>query len=177
QGGAQSIAIGEDLVEGGPHIGNVGMGVTLRRIVHVGIDAAGEELVESRIERRPTEHAAAHVVPGEGGKVTHVENEGMAQGDGLREIAFGLEQSKDAVCAGPLAVEPLDHRLGHIDPPMVASVSDAASSKDGTPCCLSTGGGLTFGAWWAGLDRHAGADYSDTPWSDPRSKCTRSSRR
>jgi hypothetical protein len=117
---AHAIAVGEHGGEGRPARRNIGMSVTVGRVVDVGIDAAREKLVEARVERRQAKDAGADVIPREGRKMAHVEDEGMAQGNGLGEKSPGGKDLEDPVRARPGSGEPLDHCLSHVRPPLVA---------------------------------------------------------
>ena len=113
---AHAIAIGDDLGHRGPAVRHLGMVVALRRIVHVGVDPAREQLVEGRVERRPLQHATAHVVPGEGGQVPEVEDERVAQRDRLGEPALWREDLEDPIGARPRVGQPVRDRLDHVTP-------------------------------------------------------------
>ena len=114
--GPDAITIGEHLGHRRPAIGDLRVSVAVGRVVHVGIDAAGEELVERGVERGPREDAPADVVPGEGGEVPDIEDERVAQRDRRSEEGLGREHLEDPVRAGPHAGEPLTHRLSHVEP-------------------------------------------------------------
>ena len=77
-----AVAIRDDVVERRPAFGDLGMRVTARGVVHVGIDAAIEHVVEAGIERRALKDSAADVVPRECREMAHVEDERVPQGDG-----------------------------------------------------------------------------------------------
>ena len=53
----------------------------------------------------------------EGRKMPHIEDEGMAQLDGLGEESPGREDLEDLVGTRPGSGEPLDHCLSHVRPP------------------------------------------------------------
>ncbi len=86
-------------------------------IVHVGIDAAREQLVEFAVEGGPAQQLVAHVVPREGGQVAEIEDERMAQGDRLGQPGARREDLEDAVRPGPRLGQPVRHRLDHGVPP------------------------------------------------------------
>ena len=111
-GGAQrvtdAVAVGQDLRGRRP-------GVRGRRPEAVpfhGIDPAREQVVEGRVERRPPQDAAADLVPGEGGQVPQIEDEGLAQADGLRGQRPGSEELEERVGPGPRPLEVLTERMG-----------------------------------------------------------------
>jgi hypothetical protein len=89
------------------------MVVALRRIVHV--RSIPRENSSSKVASSGgRSHAAAHVVPGEGGQVPKVEDERVAQGDRLGEPAPGRETRRSDRCAptrrsaGPRSSRPCD---------------------------------------------------------------------
>jgi hypothetical protein len=65
-GRAHPVAIGQDVVEVRPALGHLRVIVAARGVVHVGIDAPGEHVVEGGSERRLSQRPRADVNPGEG---------------------------------------------------------------------------------------------------------------
>ena len=90
------------------------MRVTVGGILDVGIDPAGEELVERWVERWTSEDAAADVIPREGRQVPQVKDEGVTEGDRLREPSLGRKDREDLVRARPHGAEPFLYCLGHV---------------------------------------------------------------
>ena len=119
--GPDAITIGEHLGHGRPAIRDLRVSVAVAGVVHIGIDAAGEELIERGVEGGPCEDTHAHVVPGEGGEVPDIEDERVAQRDRLGEEGPGREDLEDPVRARPYASEPLTNRLSHGEPPYCPS--------------------------------------------------------
>ncbi len=89
------------------------MVVAVGRVVHIGIDAPREELVEPGVERGTAEQLPAHVVPGEGGQMAEIEDERVPERDRLGQPAAGREDLEDAVRAGPGIGQPVGHGLDH----------------------------------------------------------------
>ena len=125
---ADPVAIGDDLGHRGPAVRDLRMVVAVGRIVHVGVDPAREQLVEGRVERGPLQHAAAHVVPGEGGQVPEVEDERVAQRDRLGKPASGREDLEDPIGSRPRVGQPVRNRLDHVDSFRARSGALVASS-------------------------------------------------
>src|SRR2546430_11225474 len=123
QGSAVTIAIRDHLLHGGPAIWHVRMVVAAGGIVHVRVDAAGEQVIEGGVERWPLEQGAAHMVPCEGRQVPEVEDERVAQRDRLGEPAVRRQHLEDPIRACPCIGEPVRHHLNHVIPsaPVVSS--------------------------------------------------------
>src|SRR5678815_1726352 len=88
--------------------------VTVRRVVHVGVYAAGEQVVEGCIERGSLKEARADVIPREGGQVAQIEDERVAEHYGLLEPGPGRENGKDPIRTRPRVGQPLLHRLSPV---------------------------------------------------------------
>ena len=112
--GPDAITVGEHFVQGRPALRDLRVRMAVGGVVDIGIDAAGEELVESRVERWASENPGADVIPGEGRQVADIEDEWVAQGDRPREESPRDEHLEDAVRARPDGGEALTHCLSHV---------------------------------------------------------------
>ena len=104
-----AIAVREHGGEVGPALRRLGMVVTPLRVVHVGVDAAREDVVELGVERRAAQRAGADMVPGERRQMPDVEDERMPERDRPCQERVGLQRREDLVRALPGAGESLDH--------------------------------------------------------------------
>jgi len=86
------VTVRDHVAKIGPSVRDFGMRVALRWVVDVGIDSALEDLVEVRLERRPSEDPPAEMVPGECREVPDVEDEGMTQRDGTGQYRVGCHK-------------------------------------------------------------------------------------
>ncbi len=105
------------------------MTMAVSGIVHIGIDAAGEQLVEGRVEWDAVEDTHADVIPREGRKVPQIKDEWMPQCDGLGQPGVLYQDLEDPVGALPGGGEP-----GFGGGPILHSLDHRRSSSL-LPCC------------------------------------------